>query len=323
MNNPVTQTPSVPQQAASRKRVKVAIDELHPYPQNEYFRQASQEELEILADDIRRNGLRELLEITEDKVLISGHRRWAALQLLAAEDESFAEQTVIVRVDLTDEKAVEQRWLEANLNRRHLSDLKRVDATRRLVLLEHSQSKSKVNGEVREEIGRRINLSGRQVARLLKLLKLPEPLLQLVEDGELTQGEGELYFKIDPDLQDSISALQDPEEILGETQKALKKTRAEIRKNEAVDDPKPRPRQTRSASPIAEAAESCRRFLYSAQPLLEQWETLENMFAEDPSWYQNKAEEVEAACTVATRLKEQFLAPTLVAKKKLLKRKED
>jgi hypothetical protein len=51
---------------------------IHPL-QEDFFRWDAGIALKELADDIRRNGLREPIETVEGGVIVAGHRRWRAI----------------------------------------------------------------------------------------------------------------------------------------------------------------------------------------------------------------------------------------------------
>src|SRR4051812_38496624 len=105
------------------------LDQLIEHPQQQdYFDHLSDHDLKALAADIKRNGLRQPIQIMPPdntaglpaNTILDGHQRRRALQL---NGETVAR--VIVRYDLltVDAATVERAFLEPNQNRRHLDTL--------------------------------------------------------------------------------------------------------------------------------------------------------------------------------------------------------
>src|SRR4051794_856350 len=98
---------------------KRLLKDLKPFPaQPLFFDDLSDHELEALAEDIKRNGLRSPIEVLPKNragypadSIISGHQRKRALEL-----NGEAETTVCVRHDLADADAaaVEKAFLDDN-----------------------------------------------------------------------------------------------------------------------------------------------------------------------------------------------------------------
>ncbi|MFQ3594201.1 MAG: ParB N-terminal domain-containing protein [Gemmataceae bacterium] len=111
------------------RRETIRLDQLVRHPkQDDFFERPTQDAVETLADDIRRNGLREPIEVLpptqqgrrKEYQILSGHTRKEALELLGR-----TKVEVIVRYDLRDADAAEaeRALLEANQNRRQLEKL--------------------------------------------------------------------------------------------------------------------------------------------------------------------------------------------------------
>jgi ParB-like chromosome segregation protein Spo0J len=81
----------------------------------------SEQELDRLAADIHRDGLRENVEVTDDGRIISGHQRVRDAARLG-----WKGIPVRVRTDLADERAIELRLIEANRVRRQLDTLDQI-----------------------------------------------------------------------------------------------------------------------------------------------------------------------------------------------------
>src|SRR5262245_52989614 len=86
------------------------------------FGDLPEQELEALAEDMRKNGQRQPVEALPDGTVVTGHQRVRAARMLG-----WAEVAVVVRADLAraGEAAVEAHLLADNLVRRHLTPLAR------------------------------------------------------------------------------------------------------------------------------------------------------------------------------------------------------
>jgi ParB-like chromosome segregation protein Spo0J len=164
---------------SNRVIVKRRLDELMPHPQQQtYFPVGTVEEIKRFAHTLAR-GLDHPIEITPDNIIICGHRRVAGAKVLGWE-----EIDCWVRHDLAEqgESAVELRFLEDNTDRQHLDKLGMARAYQRQRELVEQESragrrKNEPQGDLRDEIGRRLGVSGRTLDRYLKILRTP-PVVQ-------------------------------------------------------------------------------------------------------------------------------------------------
>jgi ParB family chromosome partitioning protein len=106
--------------------------------------------------------------------IVAGERRWRA-----AQRAGLREVPVFVK-EMTTGEAFEAALVE-NLQREDLNPVETAQAFQRLVD-EH--------GHTQETIAKRVGKDRSTVANALRLLKLPEPLLGLLEDGQLSEGHG-------------------------------------------------------------------------------------------------------------------------------------
>jgi ParB family chromosome partitioning protein len=115
--------------------------------------------------------------------IIAGERRWRAAQAAMLH-----EVPAIVR-DLTDREALEVALIE-NLQRQDLSPLEEAEGYRRLMDdFSHTQ----------EELAKTVGKSRSHVANTMRLLALPGPVKQLLDDGSLTAGHARaLLTSADP-----------------------------------------------------------------------------------------------------------------------------
>ena len=192
----------------TRRRTTWPVADLKPHPlQEKYFSDLPGASIKELAGDISHNGLREPLEITPAGVIISGHQRLQAVKLLRWKTVG-----VVVRHDLAaqGEKAIECRLIEANLNRRHLSKLELARIYKRYKAMFGGKKGVKGGGDLRDQIGEKIGLSGRQLERLLPLLELPREIQQVVEEKKLPAKRALELLEMDTEIvAQVVAAIQD------------------------------------------------------------------------------------------------------------------
>jgi ParB-like chromosome segregation protein Spo0J len=159
--------------------------ELKPHPrQAANFREPLQHEVEELADDLKRNGQLCSVEVLPDGTLVAGHKRVAAARLLG-----WQEVTCWVRLDLAEKgaDAAERRLIEDNLTRRHLAPLELARCYRRLKQLGRRADLCQGDkAELRDQIGKKLNMSGRNLDRYLRVLECtPQEIQDAVSSGAL------------------------------------------------------------------------------------------------------------------------------------------
>ena len=167
------------------------LSSLKPHPlQAQYFKDLTPGEFTGLADDIKRNGLRQPIQILPDGTIIQGHQRTKVLKHLGQN-----EHEVLVRYDLVGAKPelVEREFLADNLNRRQLGPLARARVAARMYEIEQKKKHAKSpadgeDGQLRDRIGETLGMSGRNASRYLRLLKTPLLVQNAVDDGKLAMG---------------------------------------------------------------------------------------------------------------------------------------
>ena len=143
---------------------------------NQPRRHFDAEALAELSDSIRAHGMLQPVLVREsgygDFELVAGERRWRAAQAVPLHEVP----AIIRRLD--DAVAFEIALIE-NIQRADLNPVEEAEGYQRLVVeFGHTQdSIAKVTGKSRSHI-----------ANLLRLLKLPAAVLDLVRDGRLTMG---------------------------------------------------------------------------------------------------------------------------------------
>lgn len=134
--------------------------------------------LEQLAQSIREKGVLQPLlvrphpELADTYEIVAGERRWRAAQLA-----QLHEVPVVLR-EIEDREALEIALIE-NLQRQDLSALEEAQAFQRL-LEEFSYTQ--------EAVAQALSKSRSHVANTLRLLELPAPVKQLLDEGKLTAG---------------------------------------------------------------------------------------------------------------------------------------
>lgn len=194
---------------------KRRLDTLHPHPkQASQFGDLPEHELRRLANRMRRDGLERPVEITPDDIIIAGHQRVRAAELLG-----WTEIDVIVREDLVlqGEAAVERRFLEDN-DRRQLTPLQKARLVKaRWDLGQHAgfqDSGEDRRGSLRDRIGQELGMSGRNLDRYLRVLETPFEVQQALDANKLTLNDVARVAGLLPQYQqavaDAIRGGQDP-----------------------------------------------------------------------------------------------------------------
>ncbi|MCL2182093.1 MAG: ParB/RepB/Spo0J family partition protein [Chitinispirillia bacterium] len=134
-----------------------------------------------LADDIERTGLQApllLREVTGQDTfdVIAGHRRFFALEIVRSRNPERSAAMSRIFTGLTDDQVMDMQTAE-NIHRKDLLPTEEAEIYRRL----HDDRGCKV-----EEIALRVGKSPKHISRYLRLLSLPENLLEQIDDGTLS-----------------------------------------------------------------------------------------------------------------------------------------
>jgi ParB family chromosome partitioning protein len=149
-------------------------------------REFDKEALEQLADSIRQAGVLQPILVVENGTryrIVAGERRYRAARL--------AGQTTVPCIcrSLTEEQQLEAALIE-NLQREDLNAIEEAQAIRNLM---------KQCSYTQEEAAKRLGKSRPAVANLLRLLTLPEAIIQMVLDGKLTAGHARVLAGVSPE----------------------------------------------------------------------------------------------------------------------------
>jgi ParB family chromosome partitioning protein len=162
--------------------LQVDIDLIDPSPFQPRTR-FREEALEELARSIRVSGIVQPLVVRRMGTrfqLIAGERRWRAAQRAALN-----RVPAVVR-DVRDEMALEMTLVE-NLQREDLNPIEQARAFQRLTDEFHL---------TQEEVADRTGKDRATIANSLRLLRLEEPILDLLEEGRLSAGHGRALLAI-------------------------------------------------------------------------------------------------------------------------------
>jgi len=174
---PAAPTPSPSHTAEKSALIEIPIEELHPNPfqPRTHFDDSA---LDELAASVKEIGILEPIVVRPRQgggyEIIAGERRWRA-----AGRAGIFKVPVYVR-DLADRDALEAALVE-NVQREDLNPLELARAYERLMRdFDHSQ----------ESLSKRVGKDRSTIANLLRLLKLPKAVIELVETSQLSEGHG-------------------------------------------------------------------------------------------------------------------------------------
>ncbi|MBQ9969203.1 MAG: ParB/RepB/Spo0J family partition protein [Oscillospiraceae bacterium] len=152
-------------------------------------KQFDEDALMELADSIRQHGvIQPLLVRPLDNgmyQLVAGERRWRASRMAG-----LMEVPVVIR-DLSDHEAMEIALIE-NLQRKDLNVIEEA--------LGYQQLMEKYD-MTQEKVAERVGKSRPAVANALRLLNLPEQVIDMVKAGEVTAGHARALLKLDDEVE--------------------------------------------------------------------------------------------------------------------------
>jgi len=170
--------PAASPRGASTAESVARIEELHRN-RKQPRRRFDEASLEELAASIREHGILEPILVRKRREgggyeIIAGERRWRA-----AQRAGLHEVPIFVR-ELSDENAFQAAIVE-NLQREDLNPIETARAFRRL---------RDEFGMTGEQIAQRVGKSRAAIANSMRLLELPELVLDLLETGAISEGHG-------------------------------------------------------------------------------------------------------------------------------------
>lgn len=182
----VAETEAVAKSGPSSADQRVPIEQVSPNPDQPRKRFA-EDDLKDLTDSIREKGIIQPLIVRSvgvDKFeIVAGERRWRA-----AQQAQLHELPVIVR-DFSDVEVLEVAIIE-NIQRADLNPIEEAAGYRQLM---------DRFGHTQEKMADALGKSRSHIANLLRLLSLPDPVLEFVRGGELSAGHARaLIMSQDP-----------------------------------------------------------------------------------------------------------------------------
>jgi len=216
--------------ARAKTYFAAGIEELYPSPEQPR-RRFDEAKLGELADSMKTHGVIVPLVVRPRPeggyFLIAGERRWRA-----AQRAGLHEVPVVVQ-DVAQGTALERALVE-NLQRADLGPLEEAGAYQRLV---------DEFGLTQEEIAERIGKDRSTIANSIRLLKLPPPVRQLVEDERLSMGHARALLALD-----EPAAIERAARHVVERQLSVRATESLVKHAKEPEDRRPPPRPHKSAS---------------------------------------------------------------------------
>jgi len=227
---PLDIAPAAAAPARPRTYFAAGIEELFPSPEQPR-RRFDDAKLGELADSMKSHGVIVPLVVRPRPeggyYLIAGERRWRAAQRAGLHNVPVVVQDIAQGVAL-------ERALVENIQRADLGPLEEATAYQRL---------ADEFGLTQEAIAERIGKDRSTVANAIRLLKLPPPVRQLVEDERLSMGHARALLALD-----EPGAIERAARQVVERQLSVRATEALVKKGKEPEDRKPPARPQKSAS---------------------------------------------------------------------------
>ena len=175
----------VPEQTTDQAigaQAEIALDRIQRNP-NQPRKHFEKDSLEELAASIRKHGVLQpvlVREYGDHYELVAGERRW-----LAARQAGLT--AVPCRVlDVVDKTAIEFAF-EENMKRKDLGDLEKAQAFRDYIEMFESSV---------EELGKQLSMSRSAVSNTIRLLDLPVPVKNALQEGKITAGHARALLSL-------------------------------------------------------------------------------------------------------------------------------
>lgn len=170
------------------------------------------EKLEELAASISKYGILSPINVRQDDfiyVIIAGERRWRAARLAGLKE-------VPVKIENASDIEIAEISLIENLQRDDLNPVEEAVAYKKL-MDEYYLSQ--------EDLAEKISKTRSYVSNIVRLLKLPDDILELVKDGKLSTGHARALINVsDKDYQSELARrIIDEGLSVRETEKLAKK----------------------------------------------------------------------------------------------------
>ncbi len=170
----------------SSKKNTVSISSLvrNKYQPRKNF---NKENLEDLTNSIKERGIIQPIIVRESKVhenkfeIVAGERRW-----IAAQNAGLHEVPIVV-VDVDDLKSLEFAIVE-NVQRHDLNPVEEAQGYQRLI--------DEFNYD-QEKVSKFIGKNRTHITNCLRILSLPKEVIDLIQDGKLTQGHAKVLVGLE------------------------------------------------------------------------------------------------------------------------------
>ncbi|MEP7147329.1 MAG: ParB/RepB/Spo0J family partition protein [Acidobacteriota bacterium] len=191
---------------------EIDIDLIRPNPEQPRTR-FTESALDELAQSIAANGIVQPIVVrrrNETYEIVAGERRWRAAQRAGLRKIPAAVREV------SDDKLLELALIE-NIQRQELNPIEEANAYRKLI---------DNMGFTQEALSASVGKDRTLIATLLRLLKLPDDIQALIEDGKLSAGHGRALLLTDDVILQRRVARSVIEKSLSvrETERAVKKS---------------------------------------------------------------------------------------------------
>ncbi len=169
---------------------KISISDIEPR-KDQPRKSFDEENIQILADSIATHGVLQPIIVRENPVypstyeIIAGERRWRASKLAG-----LAEIPAIV-IDGDDLK-VAQIALVENVQREDLNPIEEAFAYQALI---------ERFGLTQEQLSKEVGRSRPAIANMIRLLNLPDEVLELLRDGKISEGHARTLLSLENDDQ--------------------------------------------------------------------------------------------------------------------------
>ena len=188
--------------------------------------------LQVLADSIREHGvlqpiiLREIGDLSDNYEIIAGERRWRAAKMAGLDE--------IPAVVMTgDELKVAEIALIENVQRKDLNPIEEAMAYKALI---------DRFGLKQEEVAQQAGKSRSAVANMLRLLELPDEVLELVRDEEISMGHARAILGLTDE--EKMVPLAD---MIVDKELSVREVEALVKKYNAVPEEIPETEETSAA----------------------------------------------------------------------------
>ena len=210
----------------SDKVVQLKVDEIkaNPYQPRTVF---DEDKLNELAQSIKENGVFTPILVRKTDVgyeLIAGERRLKASKMAGLEKIP----AIIVKFD--DQQMMEVSLLE-NIQRENLNVIEEARAYQQLI---------EKFGYTQEQLAEKVGKSRTHITNTMRLLKLPDSVIKMIEDGKITMGHAKPLVSLDSEEQIETIANKAAKEGLSVRQVEylatdLRKPSAHVEVNPTVD----------------------------------------------------------------------------------------